>query len=372
MLELYKKRMNYNKTGRYDYGSAIREQNNEIFESIFEQDSAYIKCRINGEDVEARFYYGSSGDVNKDEPRFNLQFRSGIHYRIGTIVSIEEEEYDESEYEYWEREDIDDRPCYIEDGIHYRRWLIVNKTKELQFRKYYILPCDWCLKWIYNGKLYKQVGVMRIRSSYSSGIYQQYQLTTMEAQDGIWLPMNENTANLGMDQRVMIGDYVSLNPQSYKVTDYYSNHPIGILKLTLYRVETDPSDDKINLIANGIGFEEPVEEPVPTGTELNISYDIPITTGRTTTFSACYYVNGAETDIASLGYPIKWYIHHASDEKAYKLVDDNVFIVGNDDGSICKIKCNDNPNLINRKVTVTLWIDDGTDNLTVKEDYEIE
>lgn len=375
MLELYKKRLGYNKQKPYDYGSIIRQQNTEIIEQSFERDAAYIMCLINGEAIEAKYFYGSAGDVNKDEPRYNLQFRSGVHYPIGTIVSIEEEEYEESEYTYWEREEIEDRPCYILDGVHYRRWMIVNKTKELQFRKYYILPCDWCLKWICNGKLYKQVGVMRIRSSYSSGIYQQYQLTTMEAQDGIWLPMNEKTATVELDQRVMIGDYRSLNPQAYKVSDYYSNHPIGIMKVTLYRVEVDPTDDKVNLIANGLHFKEKEEPEIPKETKLEFSVNITPTHGKTSTFTPHYYVDGEEIDISTLGYPINWYVQPTAgtEPELVNFIKNNVSIVGSGDQPTFKISCSKNTGIITKQITVTLWIQDGTDdNLRVEETYKIK
>ena len=376
MFELYKKKLGYGEQKSYDYGKMLRSHNNEISNQSFEYDAAYIKCLINGETVDAKYFYGSAGDVNKDEPRYNLQFRSGVHYPIGSIVSIEEEEYDESEYAYWKREDIEDRPCYIMNGIHYRRWIIVNKTKELQFRKYYILPCDWCLKWICEDpdgvrRLHKQVCIMRIRSSYSSGIYQQYQLTTMEAQDGVWLPMNEKTATIALDQRVMVSDYRSLNPQSYKVSDYYSNHPIGVLKVTLYRDTVISSDDKENLIADGIGFEDPKEPIVPSETKLILSFNVTPTGGRTTTFTPHYYVDGEEIDITTLGFPIQWYVN-AAESKYHDLIGNNVEVVGEDTEETFKIKLSKNPNILAKGIIVTLWIDDGASGIRVDETYEIE
>ena len=91
MFELYKKKLGYGEQKSYDYGKMLRSHNNEISNQSFEYDAAYIKCLINGETVDAKYFYGSAGDVNKDEPRYNLQFRSGVHYPIGSIVSIEEE-----------------------------------------------------------------------------------------------------------------------------------------------------------------------------------------------------------------------------------------------------------------------------------------
>ena len=193
----------------------------------------------------------------------------------------------------------------------------------------------------------------------------------MEAQDGVWLPMNEKTATIALDQRVMVSDYRSLNPQSYKVSDYYSNHPIGVLKVTLYRDTVISSDDKENLIADGIGFEEPKEPIVPSETKLILSFNVTPTGGRTTTFTPHYYVDGEEIDITTLGFPIQWYVN-AAESKYHDLIGNNVEVVGEDTDETFKIKLSKNPNILAKGIIVTLWIDDGASGIRVDETYEIE
>lgn len=256
MFDLYKRRMAY--TMGTSPSEAMRKAHDDVIDDSFVYDVAYKRCKINGEYVDAKFQLGSTTDVDDDKPYYRLQFRPSYNCKIGTIVDIPEDKYVESDYEWWEHREADpiNRGCYIdEDGIHYRRWVIVDIPRDVQEQRYYIEECDWCLNWIALDKdgvrrRYKQLGAMRIRNSYSSGIYEKYYLTQIESQDAIWLPTNNITKTLYYDQRFLISDN-ELHPQAYKLSGVYTNHPVGMTKLILTQVVLEDEDDYENMLAGG-------------------------------------------------------------------------------------------------------------------------
>lgn len=50
------------------------------------------------------------------------------------------------------------------------RWLVILDDHPPQFPMYYVLKCNWVLKWVYEGKVYKCECVQRTQSSYNSGL----------------------------------------------------------------------------------------------------------------------------------------------------------------------------------------------------------
>lgn len=57
-----------------------------------------------------------------------------------------------------------------------QRWLVIINDNQPQFPMYYILKCNWVLKWVYEGKVYKCECVQRTQSSYNSGLNQGLQI----------------------------------------------------------------------------------------------------------------------------------------------------------------------------------------------------
>lgn len=274
MFDLYKKRLNTFGVAPSNYH---KNNHDEIVNDSFCFDPNYKRCLIDGFSVDAKFQVGSTSDIDDDKPYYQLEFRPSEPFKhrfkvnpddedfheplikMGTIIDIPEDDPIEDDYEWWENRESDRnyRACYTaDDGIKYRRWMIVDISRQEQDRKFYIVECDWCAKWIVENpdtkrkQLYKQLGVCRIRNSYSSGIYEKYYFTAVEAQDAIWLPTNEKTKLIDYDQRFMISDN-ELHPQSYKVSAIYSTKPVGVMKFVLTHMVTETDDDYENMIANG-------------------------------------------------------------------------------------------------------------------------
>ena len=282
MFDLYRKRLSVSGSTQSD---CFRADHDNIMNASFCHDPNYKKCLINGYTVDAKFQLGSTTDVDDDRSYYYLEFRPdepllGVTYnddgtsilpqiRIGAIIDMPEKHPLVSDYDWWTTREADPqyRGCYVaEDGTYYRRWMIADILRHDQDRKYIILECDWCLNWIDSNRVrHKQLGVMRVRNSYSSGIYEKYYMTQVEAQDAIWLPTTDETKTLTYDQRFLISDN-ELHPQAYKLSGIYTTKPVGLTRLILTQVVTETDDDSENMLANGLsGYTEVTNDTNPPG-----------------------------------------------------------------------------------------------------------
>lgn len=268
MLELYRKRLSVHGATPSNY---FQNSHDDIINASFVFDPNYKKCLLNGYQIDAKFQRGSTTDVDDDRPYYYLEFRPdepmlSVTYNedgtsvspqvyIGAIIDMPEDHPLISDYDWWTNKETDPkhRGCYIaEDGTYYRRWMIADILRHEQDRKYIIQECDWCLNWIDANRVrHKQLGVMRVRNSYSNGIYEKYYMTQVEAQDSIWLPTTDETKTLTYDQRFLISDN-ELHPQAYKLSGIYTTKPVGLTRLILTQVVTESDDDFTNMLANGL------------------------------------------------------------------------------------------------------------------------
>lgn len=279
MFDLYKKRL---AASGSTPSASFQSDHDNIINASFCYDPNYKKCLLNGRQIDAKFQLGSTTDVDDDRSYYYLEFRPdepllGVTYddealpiapqiHIGAIVDIPERHPVISDYDWWTTREADPkyRGCYVaEDGTYYRRWMIADILRHEQDRKYIILECDWCLNWIDSNRIrHKQLGVMRVRNSYSSGIYEKYYMTQVEAQDSIWLPTTDEAKTLTYDQRFLISDN-ELHPQAYKLTGVYTTKPVGITRLILTQVVIETDDDFVNMLANGLSGYEEADAEIP-------------------------------------------------------------------------------------------------------------
>lgn len=278
MFDLYKKRLGVHGATPSNY---LKNSHDEAVNASFCFDPNYKQCLINGYKIDTKFQRGSTTDVDDDRPYYYLEFRPdepllNVTYNndgtpinpqiyIGAIIDMPEDHPLISDYDWWINRESDPkhRGCYItEDGTYYRRWMIADILRHEQDRKYIIQECDWCLNWIDANRVrHKQLGVMRVRNSYSSGIFEKYYMTQVEAQDSIWIPTTEETKTLTYDQRFLISDN-ELHPQAYKLSGVYTTKPVGLTRLILTQVVTESDDDFVNMLANGLsGYVDQIETP---------------------------------------------------------------------------------------------------------------
>lgn len=220
MYELYKKRVS--STGSY-MGEALKKQSDAIMDATFTRDIAYRKCYINGEPVDAKYIVHAYYTISKDAVDYHIQFRPGVHYPIGTYIDIPD------------------------DVGEYHRWLLLNRSDEPQFPKYNALKCNWIFKWIVDGVIHEQLGILRLRNNYNSGLWSDYLTTTPENQTQFIVPTNQNTQTIYYNQRFLISDN-HINPIAWEVSKIEDTSPLGITYITLKQDLFNPNTDNKELM----------------------------------------------------------------------------------------------------------------------------
>ena len=198
MFESFKTRMSRNGS---HIGQVLKNQSDMIMDATFDRDIAFRKCYLlksgaifpaqneieyrkaknvffgrdkyepekmsQFEEIDCKYLVKSYYSVEKDAVDYYLQFRPNAHssnpnIRVGALV-------------------------FIPDDIgEYKLWLIVARDDRPQFPQWYVLQCDWLLKWnAYHSKIQGndrpktmfQWAVSRSQNSYNSGLWQDYVFT---------------------------------------------------------------------------------------------------------------------------------------------------------------------------------------------------
>lgn len=194
---------------------AYLKQSDMIINETFTRDPAYRSVMLTHSpsdmfDVpfDAKYLVRTYYSITKDEVDYYLQFRPHVQVPIGSYVDVPDD-----------------------NGV-YERWLIVAYDDRPQFPLYYILRCNWTLKWFYEGKVYKVLGALRNQNSYNSGEWTDYLTTTVENQNKFWMPTTKYTQTLNYNQRVLINDSGREIPIAWRVSKVEDVQPVGITKLT--------------------------------------------------------------------------------------------------------------------------------------------
>lgn len=220
MFDLYKKRVSA--TGTF-MGEALKKQADAIMNATFTRDIAYRKCFIDGEPVDAKYIVHTYYTISKDAVDYHIQFRPGVHYPIGTYIDIPD------------------------DVGEYHTWLLVNRSDEPQFPKYNALKCNWTFRWISDGVIHEQLGVLRMKLSYNSGIWADYRTVTPENQNQFILPTNADTQKINYNMRFLISDNQE-NPIAWEVSKIEDTFPPGIIFITLKQDLFNPKTDNKELM----------------------------------------------------------------------------------------------------------------------------
>lgn len=123
--------------------------------------SAKSKTKI---PVEIKFIVNSHNSDSKDQVSYKIQFKPSFRWEDGNDFDWYKERFVNkysAEFPIGNYIDIKD-----EKG-NYRRWLITSEADWLdnQFPTWFVLPCDFCFRWVYNNNLYSMVGVSRSQNS---------------------------------------------------------------------------------------------------------------------------------------------------------------------------------------------------------------
>ena len=271
MLESYRLRMAA--LGGYE-GEAKRRNAQKIMDAAWMRDPAtkpvYVKWvnsglpMVDDDDIPvyAKYNVKSYHNITGDSIAYLLQFRlddmmERPDIKVGSYVQINNE-MDEPEW-----------------------WLIVHEDDRTQFHQFSILKCTWTYKWVsrVNGKriVYQCLGAPRKQNSYNSGVWLDYTTQTVENQEVMWLPTNDDTKTIQYDTKFLKSSPGRYPALKWTVTKCEDTATEGISMFTLAQTQFDPSRDNAELgIADywdsAVEPELPESEEIPTISDLEITY----------------------------------------------------------------------------------------------------
>lgn len=270
-------------------GEVRKNQADLIMNASFTGDISYRKVYILDKEqgwiwTDARFSRHAMSSIQKDAVDSYLQFRPKEHYPIGTYVFIP----DDTSYEM----DINmEDPLW--DGAK-NLWLICGRTDSNQFVQYLVMQCNWKLRWVVGygdrKKLLSCWGLTKNANSYTSGVWVDYYITSLDNLAGFWLPDTryvygdkcveyrlDNTQTLDIQTRVAV-TVNEINPNCFMLSKILDVVPKGILRISMKADDWNPKRDNLELLVcdyyndtGDIVVDEPVgsDDPAKTST---ISY----------------------------------------------------------------------------------------------------
>ena len=356
MLDSFKLRMAA--LGSYE-GEAKRRNAQNIMEASWMRDAAtklvYVKWVNSGlpiiddDDVPvyAKFNVKSYHNITGDEIAYLLQFRqddmrTNKNIRIGAYVQIVNE-MGEPEW-----------------------WLLVHLDDRTQFRQFSILKCTWIYKWVSgaSGKrvVHQCLGAPRKQNSYNSGVWLDYTTQTVENQEVLWLPTNDETKTIVYDTKFLKSAPGRYPPLRWTITKIEDTATEGISKFTLAQDQFDPAKDNAELmIANY--YESYVEPEIPEIEEIPIINTLEIIYSGTPTVRAgggykkFTLKSRVDEELVDVIEDIEWSINGilidaADDEPSINFGDNGGKLICSIQGNILKIKCTNDYSLIGQTFIV--------------------
>ena len=212
MLDLFKARMAAQGAGQ---SQAYRRNADMVIDKTFKRDPAYREVYVThapsdmfNVKYDAKFFINTRRSLASDEEDYNIQLRQHMSIPVGSYI------------------DIPDNNGELE------RWLVVLKDSHPQFPTYYVLKCNWTLKWKVGNIIYSILGVLRTQSSYNSGVWTDYVMTSVENQQKFWCPTTPYSQTINYDQRVLMNEPGRPIPIAWRVSKYEPLQPLGVTKLT--------------------------------------------------------------------------------------------------------------------------------------------
>jgi len=179
---------------------------------------------------------------------FFVQFKPGVEYELGTYIDIPNH-----------RGEL-------------QRWLIVDKSEELQFIRFNILRCNYVVKWVKDNYIWECLSVVRNVNSYSTGIYRGQTILTTNNMTKLIMPSDYVSNALYYDMRIVVSSEDREIPFVWKTSKIEELTPAGISAFTMiqdvYNEHTD-YNEKHGVIADinkEVIFEEPVSNDIRRGT----------------------------------------------------------------------------------------------------------
>ena len=356
MLDSY--RLRIAAIGGYE-GEARRRNSQKIMDMSWMRDPStkpvYVKWVNSGlpmiEDddlpVYAKYNVKSYHNITGDEIAYLLQFRlddlkANSNIRVGSYVQIPNEE---GQMEWW---------------------IIVHEDDRTQFHQFSILKCTWTFKWVskVNGKriVYECLGAPRKQNSYNSGVWLDYTTQTVENQEVMWLPTNDDTKTIQYDTKFLKsspGRYPALKWSITKIEDAATE---GISKFTMAQTQFDPAKDNCDLMIADY-WESAVEpfvpevEETPTISNLEIVYSGSPSVRAGGSYKKFTLKQRVDDELVDFLENVEWSVDFdGSEDKLTCLTQDNVF----------KVKCTNDYSLIGKTFIITANSEYGSKSVVVE------
>ena len=248
-------------------GQQLKQMSDEVMQETFDNDIQTRQCYIYDyyHDDQADTEYGYNPALSrtkfpvklkfivktyksmaKDDPEYHIMFepdawnsmsckpdwfdknygKLGIEFPVGMMLDIP-----------------DDR------GV-YHRWLIMYLEYANQFVKCGVLRCNYRFQWIENDGVYRHKrqmwGVNSSQSSYTSGKYTDFKMTSFDEQDKFFLPYNQITTELKHDMRLCIS-MLKKQPWTFEITKVNDTTPKGIITYTVKQTRFNEERDYVQL-----------------------------------------------------------------------------------------------------------------------------
>lgn len=357
MLEAYKRRMAA--AGSYE-GESRRQNSQKIMDASWMRDVAtkpvYVKWVDSGlpvvddddEVLYAKYNIKSYHNITGDEIAYLLQFRledikNNPHIKVGSYVQIANE-LGEQEW-----------------------WIIVHRDDRTQFMQYQILKCTWTYKWVssVSGKriVYNCLGAPRKQNSYNSGVWLDYTTQTVENQEVMWLPTNDDTKTIQYDTKFLKSSPGRYPALKWSITKIEDTAVEGIARFTMAQTQFDPAKDNADLMIADY-WESAVEPELPETEEASTVSNLEITYsgqpavragGGYKKFTLKSRVNDNLVDVTN---DVEWSVDFPDGDitQLVTSVVDNVF----------KVKCLNDYSLIGKTFTITAESNGGSKSIIVE------
>ena len=356
MFDSYRLRMDA--LGSYE-GEARRRNSQKIMDASWMRDPAtkpvYVKWVDSGlpeihkcdVPVYAKFNVKSYHNITGDEIAYLLQFRyedmrANPDIKVGSYVQIKNE-MDEPEW-----------------------WLIVHFDDRTQFRQFSILKCTWTYKWVSNidGKriIHECLGAPRKQNSYNSGVWLDYTTQTVENQEVLWLPTNDDTKTILYDTKFLKSSPGRYPPLRWTVTKIEDTATQGISRFTLAQDQFDADKDNVELmIANYNEFSIDPETPIASDLEIICSGAPAVRAGGGyKKFTLKQRVNDELADVME---SVTWTIDFPDgDLNKFEFIPN----INEPANNIFKVKCLQYYDLIGKQFTITATSDIGSKSIIVE------
>lgn len=209
--------------------------------------------------IDAKFIVKSYQSMDKDQVDYYIQFKptQKTHFSEGDELYYFETDYRKK---YHNDNFIGLFIDIPNDENIYEKWMILRTEPANQFPKYLILKCNYELMWIENNgteKIKRRMwSVLKIQSSYNSGLWTDLRFTSQENQDKVWLPLNPITEKIwytnesSKNMRVLVSSFTD-NAIAWQISKVENAQPLGVQKLTLYQDFFDQHRDYIEKDSDG-------------------------------------------------------------------------------------------------------------------------